>query len=88
MTIPHITLLGQVSLNICLIPNLPTPFFEGGGRACNLHNTRVCEIAYGFGGPSEKNYLSLGKKEYMCCAEFEKCVSPVRHDQQNLGRFC
>ena len=20
--------------------------------------------------------------------EFSKCVSPVRHDQQNLGRFC
>ena len=20
--------------------------------------------------------------------EFAKCVSPVRHDQQNLGRFC
>jgi len=23
-----------------------------------------------------------------CQAEFAKCDSPVRHDQQNLGRFC
>ena len=34
---------------------------------------------------NNKNYFI--KKVWRLIADFAKCVSPVRHDQQNVGRF-